>query len=186
MNEYILHILKQEKTYRFKLSYKNGKFQRLERLAGHLPYKQHIHLMNIVPQSEDLISDLNEQYKGRLLYEFVKKERSLHTQFITAYCEWYYNRFQIDPIVKPQDAQAVKFIKEALVKLSGTEEEAFAVWEMILTNWDKQDTWYLSQTELTQIKRNLNVILKTLKHGRSTEQTGRQARNVSADYRQSF
>lgn len=185
-NDYTLHILKEEKQYRFKITYKNGKFHRLERLAGYLPYKQHLHLMNIVPQTEDLISELNEQYKGRVLYELVRKVDSIHTIFIEKYFDWYYNRFQIEPIIKPQDAQAIKFIKNALVKLSGSETEAITVWEMILHNWDNQDKWYISQTELTQIKRNLNVILKTLKYGKSTQEAGQQARNVSDDYRQNL
>lgn len=186
MKDYILHILKEDKQYRFKLTYKNGKFHRLERLAGYLSYKQHIHLMNIVPQTEDLIPELAERYRGSLLYESVKKESSLHAVFIDKYCEWYYNRFQIEPIIKPQDAQAIKFIKNALVKLSGYETEAITVWEMILNNWDNQDKWYISQTEITQIKRNLNIILKTLKHGKSTQETGKTARNVSDDYRQNL
>lgn len=187
MKEYILNILREEKTYRFKLFYKNGNFHRLERLSGFLPEKQYNSLMILVPQSECLLEGLAEHYMNRgVVYEHCFKTKSTHAQFIEAYTQWYYNRFQIEPIIKPQDAQAVKFIKDSLIKLGGSEEEAFTVWEMILNNWDKQETWYVSQTELTQIKRNLNTILKVLKHGRSTEQTVRQARNVSNDYRQNF
>lgn len=185
MNEYILTITREHQNYRFKLWYKNGNFHRLERLSGFLPEKQYSALMVLVPQAERLLDGLATQYMNRgIVYEKHAKAISTHARFIDAYCQWYFNRFKIEVIIKPQDAAAIKFIKNALIKLSGSEVESLVVWQLILSNWDKQDTWYIPQTELTQIKRNLNIILKTLKHGKQDNKT--QAGNVSDDFRKSL
>ena len=170
----------------FIATYSAVRFQKLEWKSGKLKDGEFRFVLYAVPMHLEELSFFQKEWKDKVNYELIETTKSLHTQFLERYHQWYYDRFQIEPIIKPQDAQAVKFIKEALVKLGGTEEEALTVWDMILNNWDKQDTWYVNQTELPQIKRNLNVILKTLKHGKSNEQTGRQARNVSTDYRQSF
>jgi len=184
-NEYILNIENEGKNNRFRLKYKNGKFSSLERLYGFLPDVKHNRLMVLCPQNEEELTTLSIQYAERaIVWEKVEKDKTTHVVFIEKYCSWYVDRIGIPPLIKPQDAQAVKWIKNALIKLSGTEEEAISMWDIILQNWNQQDKWYVSQTELTQIKRNLNVILKTLKNGKSTEQAGRKAKDVSDDYRQ--
>jgi hypothetical protein len=186
-NEYILNIESEGKTNRFRLKYKNGSFSSLERIYGFLPDVKHKRLMVLCPQNEMELTAMALQYSGRgVFWEKVEKDKTTHAVFIEKYDAWYFERIGIQPLIKPQDAQAVKWIKNALIKLSGTEADAIKMWDIILQSWDKQDKWYVSQTELTQIKRNLNIILKTLKYGKSTQEAERKARNVSDDYRQNL
>lgn len=186
-NEYILNIKNERDYTRFRLKYKNGSFSSVERIYGFLSDVKHGKLMQLCPQKEVELTALAEKYSERgIVWEKVEKKKTTHVVFMEKYCEWYTNRIGIQPLIKPQDAQALKWIKQALIQLSGTETEAIALWNIILHNWDKQDKWYVSQTELTQIKRNLNIVLKTFKNGKSTEQAGRQAKDVSNDYRKKF
>ncbi|HRO75602.1 MAG TPA: hypothetical protein PLP27_05600 [Crocinitomicaceae bacterium] len=185
VNEYIITIASVDGTARYKVRYRNGKFSRLEHVYGELSKSRHEKLMLLCPPLEQQMPEVVIKYKTITVHQ-VEKVKSTHELFIGKYCEWYEQRFGLQPIIKPMDAAALKFVKNELIKLAGTDEEAVVMWDIILLNWDKQDKWYTSQTELPQIKRNLNIILKTLKNGKSTEQTGRNAKNVSDDYRQKF
>jgi hypothetical protein len=170
----------------FKVKYINGKFKSLVKVRGKLSQIQHEKLMLLIPEEEKQLETLRKQYEGRVKWNLPEKSKTLHQQFVDVYLTWYFGKFGIEPFLKPQDFAALKWIKETLRNMCIDDEDTAFTWEVILSNWDKQDSWYQQQTELIQIKRNFNTILKILKHGKSTEQGIRKANDVSDDYRSKF
>jgi len=184
--EYILHIDSKGSKADFKLKYKNGLFHSIQQINGKLLQDQHEKLMILAPQLEPAIHVLELDYRGRVVWEKVERELSLHQQFISEYCTWYEGKFQIRPIIKALDGATIKWLITNIGTLTTSDTETLSVWQLILNNWEQLDDWYQQQTDLLQIKKNLNIILKQLKHGKSSEQGTRAANNVANDYRQKF
>lgn len=184
--EYILRIDSKGSQADFRVKYKNGRFHSIQQLRGRLTQEAHERLLVLAPQLEEVILLLQKEYNGRVVWEKVEKEESLFQKFLFEYSTWYELKFQIQPIIKAVDGATIKWLITNISKLTDTEEETLAVWKLILDNWDQLDEWYRNQTDLLQIKKNLNIILKQLKHGKSSEQGARAANNVANDYRQKF
>lgn len=186
VSEYILKIDSNGNKADFRLKYKNGRFNSIQQLRGQLSQHQHERLLLLAPQLEPAILILQKEFEGRVSWEAIQKVESLFQKFIFEYNTWYELKFQIQPIIKAVDGATIKWLIANISKLADTEEETLAVWKLILDNWDQLDEWYRNQTDLLQIKKNLNIILKQLKHGKSSEQGARNANNVANDYRSKF
>lgn len=181
--EYILKVDSKGSQADFKLKYKNGRFFSIQQLRGKLTQEAHERLLSLAPQLEAAILILEKEYSGRVSWEKVEKEESLYQKFVFEYCTWYELKFNIQPLIKAADGAAIKWIITNIGKLTDSDQETFAAWKLILDNWDQLDEWYRNQTDLLQIQKNLNIILKQLKHGKSSEQSARAANNVANDFR---
>lgn len=186
LTEYTVHIDSNDHKADFKLKYKAGKFHSLELLRGKINQKQHAGLFVLCPQMEAEIATIEIELAGRVTW--VKKDKSVNLTalFVATYASWYNEKFDLLPQIRPMDAAAAKKIASIILKQAVTDNEACAVWESILNSWHKLDAWYQNQTDLVQINKNINYILKTLKHGKFTEQGARKADAVSADFRAKF
>jgi len=140
--------------------------------------------MALVPPLEQVIVLLKDQYAGRVAYEPIEKRASTYTQFTDIYAQWYERKYNIPVIIKASDGATIKWLINTLRNLSGSEEEAVIIWQLIFDKWTQLEDWYQAQTDLLQIKKNINIILKQVKYGKSTSEKGRNAKNVADDYRQ--
>jgi hypothetical protein len=82
------------------------------------------------------------------------------------------------------EGKSLKSIISFLRGVCSTDEEAKDIWLAILSNWDIQTEFYKNQTELRQINSNLNIILKTFKNGKQSEQKRRKADDDANDFRE--
>lgn len=184
--EYLIKIHTKGSDAVFRVKYKNQKFHSIQHISGKINQEQHERLLMLAPQLEQAILLLQQEYVGRVTWEQIVKEKTTYTQFMECYAKWYEEKFMIPPIIKASDGATIKWLIVNLSRVAGDESEALAVWKLIFDNWSKLDGWYQNQTDLLQIKKNLNIILKQLKHGKSTEQGAVKADNLSNDYRQKF
>ncbi|MEO9257391.1 MAG: hypothetical protein ABI207_03355 [Crocinitomicaceae bacterium] len=170
---------------KFKLTYKGGYFKKLECVSGEINQRQHEALLTVCPQVEKAIMILRIKYDGRVTWEEVTtKNGSMYTQFLSEYEQWYSERFKLQHSMNGVEGKALKYIMSALTKLAGSEELAFEVFQIILSKWSDQEEFYRSQTELRQINSNLNIILKVIKHGKSTAKA--EGTDLSNDFRENF
>jgi hypothetical protein len=66
-NHYKAHIINSNALV--KLSYRNGKFLRFEKLTGNLTDDQFKKIGHIIPQTEEQISDFKQQFANKVTYE---------------------------------------------------------------------------------------------------------------------
>jgi hypothetical protein len=187
-SEYLITIDSKGAVAKLKVKYLNTRFKSLELISGKFETQiQFESLLKLTPQMEQVILLLQSEFEGRVSWEKIEKSKpSLFTAFMDEYINWYESKFEIKPIIKPIDGAALKWIVSTISQLSTTDDESKIVWQTILSNWNELESFYQSQTELPQIKRNLNIILKTLKHGKHADQARRTAESVSNDYRSKF
>lgn len=184
ITEYIVRFHSEKAFADFKIKYKSGRFLSLEHLKGKLNQQQHEALFMVAPQLEAAILVLKNNFKGRVSWELVQKEKTIFTFFLDEYLSWYEAKFKLKPKFSGVEGKALKSIIAFLQTVAEGDQEAKDIWSTILTNWDGQTPFYQSQTELRQINSNLNIILKGLKNGKQTEQKRRKANDDANDFRQ--
>ncbi len=184
--EYLLKIHTKGSEATYKIKYKNHRFHAVQHISGKVNQQQHEKLLMLAPQLEQAILILQDEYEGRVTWEPIVKEQSTYTKFLNEYTKWYEAKFNVPVIIKASDGATIKWMISNLTKVAGSEADALVVWQLLFSKWHELDEWYQNQTDLLQIKKNLNIILKQLKHGKTSEQTNRNAHNVSDDYRQKF
>jgi hypothetical protein len=184
ITEYIVRFHSVKAWADFKLKYKAGRFLSIEHLKGKLNQKQHESLFLVAPQLEGAILILKDNFKGRVSWELVQKDKSLYSFFVDEYLSWYETKFNLKPKFSGVEGKSLKSIISFLQGVCSTDEEAKDIWLAILSNWDIQSEFYKNQTELRQINSNLNIILKTFKNGKQSEQKRRKADDDANDFRE--
>lgn len=173
MNEYLLNITNYNTVY--KLYYSKGKFKKLEHVSGKLPQLKHESLLKLAPQLEEAILILRTEYSGAIEWVYIQKKqsKSLFSELSKEYIDWYQERFKIKPKFTGIEGNALKqIIKHLEEQCFGDEEQVKAIWNAILSKWNEQNTFYQGQIELRQINSNLNIILRTIKYGKSATEKG--------------
>lgn len=190
MNKYVLHISGKSTNARFIITYKAGKFHKLERKAGKLNQKKWQWLKEkLVPLDENQIEAISELYSASgITYtlEGKKSTQSLYSKLLQPYWSFYEDKNEIPPRINAAEGKSLKDIISHLKKLSADEEEVLQLWTLILDKWDELEPFYQKQMELKQINSNINNILRQIKHGKGTSNQKRQARNASNDIRESL
>ncbi len=161
-NHYILNITSKGADASYKVTYRNGKFFRLEAKRQKLSETQRNNLMMLVPDKEENISNI--KFNGVVFVPEQKAgTKSLFSRFLDVYTNWYYLHTDINHRMNGIEGNSLKSIIKHLQNISVSDEEALVLWNQILSNWDKLNDFYKSQMELRQINSNINIILRQLK-----------------------
>jgi len=173
----------------FEITYSGGRFKKIEHKTGKLT-KQILHerLLILAPQLEAVIPLLEVDFKDRpVKWEMISKgSQSVIKQLTDEYYKWYQDRNDIPPKLDGTEVKAMKLIHAYLLKLSTDDGEAVAVFNSLLSHWDKFPEFYRQQMNLRQINSNLNTLLRLLKNGDKHSTTRGQAESVSDDLRGGF
>lgn len=188
---YIMHVTSQGSDAKYKISYKQGKFFRLEHKSGKLATQQfRDKLLMIVPEYESGITDMILKYSdGRVNYEATadQKKESLYTQIVDAYFEFY--ETESGGLKARFGATEGKVIKEIITYFKQsctTSVEVIDTWNLILSQWNKLEDFYAKQIELKQINSNLNTILRQIKDGKPASKAKNRAKSNADDLRESI
>lgn len=186
MNTYRLHITSQGSDALYELKYSGGQFRSLRHVRGKLTQDQHDKLMMLCPQLEGGVHILAHEFKGRVTYNLLVNDKSLYTQLLDAYVQWYNDTLEMPPKIDGTSGNALKSIIKFLEAYCADQNEVIMMWDIILQNWNQLDKFYQNQRELRQINSNLNTILTQIKHGKSTgkTQSKRAAANAAHDFRE--
>ncbi len=181
-NHYTLSITSKGADASFKISYRSGRFHKMEAKRQKMSIEQREKLFTLIPQHE---AELNQMGNiGGVSFEKVEKLNSSYSLFNMAYFEFYERLNSIKPRFNAAEGKALKSIIKHLTELSTNEQEALATWEAMLNNWHKLEDFYSKQMELRQINSNINIILRQLKNG--TGKSGQQSKNYADGIRESL
>lgn len=187
---YILQIASENgSNARFIVSYRAGKFFKLERKSGKIVDKiQWNRLMMIIPEKEQSISTINKNFDGRVTYEKLLKEspKSLFKQLMQEFFVFYEQKTEVKPRFNGTDGNSLKMIIAHLKSICADDAEVIAVWKSLLTNWHKIEDFYAKQIELRQINSNLNILIRQVKNGFGTNQAQKAANSNAAELRKSL
>ncbi len=172
-NHYLLKI--EQGGAQLKLSYRAGRFFRLERISGRLSKEQLMRIGYILPYREDEIADINKLYKGKLCYRKIVKEKSLYSQFAEEWFAFYERLMGVQYRFNGADGKALKSIISYLKAITGDEAQALALWQALLSSWDKLDDFYKNNADLKFINSQLNKILNHVKRINKTGNGGLNA-----------
>ena len=78
-NNYKIHIITTNAT--LKLSYRNGKFFKLEKLTGKFTDVQVTKIGFVIPPTEDKIQEYKAHWKNKVTYTLIDKKKSLFHEF---------------------------------------------------------------------------------------------------------
>ena len=151
-----------------KLTYKGGKFQKMEVKKGTLEGEYLKQIGLLVPPLESLIEEWQGRWGDRVSYG--KEEAnppSLYALFLDEWFAFYNRLFGVAPKFTGADGNALKQIISYLTSNATDEEEALATWQYLLSNWQKMDDFHQRNTDLKYIKSQRNKILQNAKRGNS-------------------
>ena len=187
---YILAITSKGSNARFVVSYRGGKFYKLEAKNGKLKeQKQWNGLMSIIPKKEADIQNINKQYNKRgIEYTLMVKEapKTLYAKFMNTYFHFHETQAEVKPRINVVEGKALKCIISYLQSICGDDLEALGTWEVILSNWHKLEIFYAKQMELRQINSNIGIIIRQIKDGKGSDQARKKANSHADDLRQSL
>lgn len=184
-NNYILTI-KGDTDAQFVVSYKSGKFFRLEQKRGKLTNVQRDKLMTIVPEQEASTEQLNKKFDGRVVYVRVKKNKSLFAQFMDVYFDFYDTNNGIPPRINAIEGKSLNHIIKHFKTLCVDDADSLETWKALLSNWSRVESFYAKQMELRQINSNINTIILQVKNGKQTNKERNKANGYADDIRQGF
>lgn len=167
---YTVDIIKSEMT--LKATYRNHRLLRIEYLSGRFDELVIKYLGSIIPANEREIDHFKANYKGKITYTPSVKKKSIYTLFVDTWYEFYESYAQMSPKFTGADGKAVKQIIKYLTGVSGTEQKALELWQLILGNWDHLPEFHKNNTDLKYINSKLNVILHAIKRQNNTYASG--------------
>lgn len=159
---YLIHSPSSGRT--LKVSYKAGKFFRLEKVSGSAITETEMEkLGSCIPPTEKEVSHYILAFP-KLQYSKVEKEQSIYQKYVSAWFSFYTHFMEgIAPKFTKADGQAINQIKAYLTQTSGSEADGLALFQMILDNWGKLDKFHQENTDLKYLNSRLNVILNGIK-----------------------
>lgn len=124
------------------------------------------YLQNIADEHHELregiISDLRAYYESQSKHAASPVVSTpLYASFMEVYFEWHQQAKGIKPRISAGDGKALKSIIKYMEEQD--KEAALDNWKLILSNFDKLNDFLRSQTQLTQINKNLVEIIIKLK-----------------------
>ncbi len=167
MNYLLIEIQKTNTI--IKAGYKLGVFCKLEKIKGKLNKTQLKSIGQIIPAQEQDIPVYKKHFENRITYNPVIKQKTLLTQFLEAWLQFYENYTQMPPKYTGADCNALKSIISHLKKLTGgVDKEAVELWRLVLDKWDTLSDFHKSNTDLKYINSKLNIILNAIKQQNNT------------------
>lgn len=174
-NYYTIHVL--TSNVKMKIGYRNGKFFKLEKISGKLSIKQHDQIGIILPKLEKEIQDYQVKWKGKVSYIKVNQKKTLYTLFLEAWFNFYNDLMGIKPSHNAAEGKHLKKIIKYIKSIEPVDDDALKLWEVILTNWNRLESFYRNNADLKFISSQINKIFQNVK--RINEEG---AANVNADY----
>ncbi|KAB8151772.1 hypothetical protein EZY14_016390 [Kordia sp. TARA_039_SRF] len=146
-----------------KLSYKGEHLFRIELKKGSL---QKFSLEKALPTIPIKLSEIQlyiNRWDGKVSYEKIVKDQTLHQKFSSVWFEFYFNQTGNYPKFTGVDGNHLKQIIKYLKQESGTEQEALDLWQTMLNNWGKLEKFYRENIDLKIINSKFNLILNNVK-----------------------
>lgn len=151
----------------FKLTYRDGKFKKLEHLRGVCDAKILKHIGLVIPPQETDLNAFMESMEGRAIYTTqVKGEKTLYSKFNEAWFAFFKKENQNrKPKFTGADGKALNQIISYLKEENNNDEAAaLSVWNFILENWKHLPEFFKNNQDLKIINSKLNVIITALQH----------------------
>lgn len=151
----------------FKVTFRDGKFKKLEHLRGELDQVMLNSLGKIIPRNESDFEAFTKRFEGKVEYnQEQQKEKSLHVKFKDVWYSFYKkeNRGR-NPKFNASDGKALNDIIAYLIDESkGDENAALSVFNFILENWHHLPQFFKNNQDLKLINSKLNVIITALQN----------------------
>jgi len=161
------------------ITYRKGIFLKLEVKGGGINEPTLKQLGKAIALNEEGIEAKTQEYDGRLTYKLIEKvNQSEHGKFMDRYLI-FHEQFNLEAKTNPTQKKALNKIIEYLNNQSATKEEAFQVWDYLLTSWNNLSKFYQGQTQLNQIEHFLTNMLTQIKDGRKNTSTSQTITNDS-------
>lgn len=166
------------------VTYKLGKFLKLEHKRGKISKKQFDALMQIVPPTLEELEEYQKKYH-RVIYEKIFPDtKSLFKTLLDIYHTWYHQQTGITPRINATSGMQLTQIIAYLKTQTTDEQEIQLVFSQILERWPTLPDFYQNQREIRQINSNLNILLNHIKNGQTDSKS--KSKSVSEDLRQSI
>lgn len=169
---YNIHLIKANAD--FKLTYRNGKFRKIEHLRGKLNQTIVDAIGKAIPLEETRISEFNKIWFQKIDYTIeVKKEETILQRCTNTWFVFYKeNHAEMSPKHTGADTNALKQIIKYFRTHTTTEDEIHASWQALLDNWDCLTEFHRKQVDLKYINSKLNVIIKQIREKNGSVSTG--------------
>lgn len=157
-----------------KLTYRDGKFKKLEHLRGTITDEMMKYLGLIIPPKETDLNEWTSVMAGKVVYTNItpQKSQSIYNQFNSVWFSFFRKENNgIDPKFTGADGLALKQIINYLKSINNADETAaLANWNLLLDNWGSLSEFHQTQTDLKYINSKLNVIIREIirKNGGNT------------------
>lgn len=174
-NHYKIHIISTNAT--LKVSYRNGKFFRIEKLTGKLTDEQVKKIGVLIPPTNEQINEFRKSLSKKVTYTLIENKKTLYKQFNDVWFSFYEDFMGVKPRFNGTDGKHLKQIIRYLTELSQSENEALELWKIVLYNWKHLEDFHKQNTDLKYINSRINVILNNVKR---ISKTG--SKTVSSDY----
>lgn len=158
------YIIKSDTTGRaLKVTYKNGKFFRLEHTKGKKFTAAEMPQIGLaIPATTADIAAYQAMFKT-LDYALEVKQVSQYQKYVSAWHNFYQEQFNMPPRFNAVDGKHINQIKAHLTRISTENQEGLELFNLILSNWHKLDDFHKENTDIKYINSRLNVILNEIK-----------------------
>lgn len=157
-----IHLVKSKTD--IKVTYRDGKFKKLEHLRGKLDQVMLNVLGRAVPQQEKDLPTFIEGWKGKVVYTTQEKKIvTIYSQFNSAWFQFFTKENNIPPKFTAADGKALKQIINYLTSINnGDEAAALGNFNLLLNNWHELSEFHQKQIDLKYINSKLNVIIREI------------------------
>jgi len=146
-----------------RVTYRAGKFKKLEHLRGTLNQEMLNHIGRIIPIQENELANFIKLYKDKVRYTQEIKQKSIYQLFNQEWFDFYIKLTRFAPKFTGADGRALKQIIAYLKSISTSEQEALTIWQQLLANWHTLSQFHQKNTDLKYINSQLNKLLQNVK-----------------------
>ncbi len=165
-SHYNITLLKTSTT--LKVTYRNGKFKRVEHLRGVFTQEMLNAIGNVIPAKESDFSAFKSIFENRVDYIATQiKPKTLYGEFNATWFSFCNTLLGVAPKFSGADGAALKQIISYMTSITDSEEHALALWQALLSNWDKLDKFHQNKIDLKYINSKLNILLNNVKNNSS-------------------
>ena len=173
------HIIKLVKTNTdLKVTYRDGKFRKLEHLRGVLDQTMLDALGKIVPREESELTAFKTTFASKVVYTSeAMKPVSVYSQFFNEWTSFFMKENKgRKPKFTGADGTSLKQIIAYLIDENDKDEAAaLSVWTFILENWKHLPDFFKNNQDLKIINSKLNVIIRELQNKHTSNERTFQA-----------
>lgn len=170
---YNIHLVKTKTD--LKLTYRDGKFKKIEHLRGVLDANMTKHLGVVIPPKESDLTAFVLEMNGKVIYTSeTKKPVSIFSKFNSAWFNFFRKENNnIEPKFTGADGKALNQIISHFKSINnGDEDAALANWNLLLENWSELSEFHQKQMDLKYINSKLNVIIREIIRNKGVNSSG--------------